>query len=183
MNGCRNETMGKIMAKAWSDPGFKKRLQSDPATVLMELRFSLPADMEIVVLENTPEMTYLVLGAPRRVEPLSAIYDIKRFGDTYRDPRLHPFNWVSHDPVHTARIKTDPVAALAEMGIEVAESMTVKVVENSWTRTHLVLPPQPAPGDLDDDTLRRVSEGWLGPTVCHAALYGSLDYRMFANAT
>jgi nitrile hydratase len=175
--------MGKIMAKAWSDPGFKKRLQSDPATVLMELRFSLPADMEIVVLENTPEMTYLVLGAPRRVEPLSAIYDIKRFGDTYRDPRLHPFNWVSHDPVHTARIKTDPVAALAEMGIEVAESMTVKVLENSWTRTHLVLPPQPAPGELDDDTLRRVSEGWLGPTVCHAALYGLLDYRMFANAT
>ena len=183
MNGERNKTMGKIMAKAWSDPGFKERLRSDPAATLMELRISLPADMEIVVLENTPETTYLVLGAPRRVEPLSAIHDIKRFGDTYRDPRLHPLNWVSHDPVHTARIKSEPVKALAEMGLEVAEGMTVTVVENSWTRTHLVLPPQPAPGELDDDTLRRVSEGWMGPTVRHAALYGSLNYRLFANAT
>lgn len=183
MHGERNETMGRIMAKAWFDPEYKERLRSDPAAALMELRLSVPADMEIVVLENTPEKTFLVLGAPRRVEPRSAIHDIKRFGDTYRDPRLHPLNWVSHDPVHTARIKADPVKALAEMGLEVAEGMTVIVVENSWTRTHLVLPPQPGPGELDDDDLRRISEGHMGPTIRHAALYGSLDYRMFANAT
>ena len=182
MNEDKNQTMGKIVAKAWSDPGFKERLRSDPIAALAELRIFVPADMEIVALENTLANTYLVLGAPRRVEPLSAIYDIKRFGDTYRDPRLHPLNWVSHDPVHTARIEADPVQALAEMGVEVAAGMTVTVVENSWTRSHLVLPPQPAPGELDDDTLRRVSEGWMGPTVRHAALTGSLDYRSFANA-
>ena len=182
MNREQNITMGRIMAKAWSDREFKERLRSGPAAALMELQISVPEDMEIAVLENTRETTYLVLGAPRRMEPLSAIYDIKRFGDTYRDPRLHPLNWVSHDPVHTARIKADPVTALAEMGVDVAEGVTVTVVENSWTRTHLVLPPQPAPSELDDDTLRRVSEGCLGPTVRHAALYGALDYRMFANA-
>jgi hypothetical protein len=108
MNRDRNKTMGRIMAKAWSDPEFKERLRSDPAATLMELQISVPADMEIVVLENTPEKTYLVLGAPRRVEPLSAIHDIKRFGDSYRDPRMHSLNWVSRDPVHTARVKADP---------------------------------------------------------------------------
>ena len=183
MNVERNRTMGKIMAKAWSDPGFKERLRSEPAAALMELQISLPKGMEIAVLENTPEKTYLVLGAPRRVETLSDVYDIKRFGDTYRDPRLHPLNWVSHDPVHTARIKADPVKALAEMGIEVAEGMAVTVVENSWTLTHLVLPPQPAPGELDDDALQRVSEGRLGPTVRFAALYGALDLDLFASVT
>ena len=104
----RNETMGRIVARVWSDPPFKQRLLSDPGAALGELGIAVPEDMEMVVLENTPETTHLVLGAPRRVEPLSAIHDIKRFGDTYRDPRLHTLNWVSHDPVHTARIKADP---------------------------------------------------------------------------
>jgi nitrile hydratase len=175
--------MGKIVAKAWSDPEFKERLQSTPAATLMELQISVPADMEIVVLENTSEKTYLVLGAPRRGEPLSAIDDIKKFGDTYRDPRLHSLNWVSNDPANMARVKANPVTALAEMGIEVTAGMTVAVVENSWTRTHLVLPPQPAPGELDDETLQRVSAGWLGPTIRHAALYGPINYRLFSNAT
>ena len=182
MNGQINRTMGKIIAKAWSDPDFEERLRSNPTAALKELRISVPDDMEVVVLENTHDRTYLVLGAPRRMEPISAVHDIKRFGDTYRDPRLHPLNWVSHDPVHTARIKADPVKALAEMGVEVAEGMAVTVVENSWTLTHLVLPPQPAPRELDDDTLRRISDGCLGPTVRHAALYGPIDYGMFANA-
>jgi len=54
MNVERNRTMGKIMAKAWSDPGFKERLRSEPAAALMELQISLPKGMEIAVLENTP---------------------------------------------------------------------------------------------------------------------------------
>jgi nitrile hydratase len=179
MVGERNETMGRIVARVWSDAEFKRRLLSDPGSALTELGVATPADMEIVVLENTAETTYLVLGAPKRVEPLSAIYDIKRFGDTYRDPRLHPLNWVSHDPVHTARIKGDPLKALAEMGVEAPAGMTVVVVENTWTLTHLVLPPQPDDGALDDVTLARLAAGHLGPTVRYAALDGPIDHRLF----
>ena len=179
----RNETMGRIVARVWSDPPFKQRLLSDPGAALGELGIAVPEDMEMVVLENTPETTHLVLGAPRRVEPLSAIHDIKRFGDTYRDPRLHTLNWVSHDPVHTARIKADPLEALAWMGVDVPAGMTVVVQENSWTLTHLVLPPQPDAELLDDATLERVAAGHLPPTTRHAALDGPVDYRLFVGLT
>ena len=179
----RNETMGRIVAKAWSDREFKQQLSSDPDAALAELGIPIPGDMKIVVLENTPRTTHLVLGAPRRTEPRSAIYDIKRFGDTYRDPRLHSLNWVSHDPVHTARIKADPRTALAEMGVEVPAGMTVVVVENTWSLTHLVLPPQPDADALDDATLERLATGELPPTVRHVALDGStVDYRLFLGA-
>ena len=179
VTGERNETVGRIVAKAWSDPEFKRQILSHPRSALAGLGIAMHRDMEIVALENTAEITYLVLGAPRRAEPVSAIYDIKRFGDTYRDPRLHPLNWISHDPVHTARIKGDPLNALAEMGVEVPPGMTVDVVENTWALTHLVLPPQPHPGALDDAALERLAAGHLGPTVRHAALDGPIDYRLF----
>ena len=62
MVGERNETMGRIVARVWSDAEFKRRLLSDPGSALTELGVATPADMEIVVLENTAETTYLVLG-------------------------------------------------------------------------------------------------------------------------
>ena len=183
MTGERNVTMGRIVARAWSDREFKDQLSSDPGAALAKLGIPTPDDMKIIVLENTPRTTHLVLGAPRRVEPRSAIYDIKRFGDTYRDPRLHTLNWVSHDPVHTARIKADPRTALAEMGVEVPAGMTVVVVENTWSLTHLVLPPQPDADALDDATLERVATGDLPSTVRLVALDGSaVDYRLFLGA-
>lgn len=174
-----NETMGRILARAWSNPDYMQQLQSDPRTALTELKIPVPRDMQIVVLKNTAETTHLVLGAPRRVEPLSEIYNIKRFGETYRDPRLHPLNWVSHDPVHTARIKGHPLKALAEMGVEVPAGMTLVVVENTWSLIHLVLPPQPATGTLDDAIIKHLKAGHFGPTLRHAALDGPIDYRMF----
>ena len=183
MTAERNETMGRIVARVWSDPVFKQQLLSDPGAALVELGIAAPEDMEIVVLENTPETTHLVLGAPKRVEPLSALYDIKRFGDTYRDPRLHTLTWVSHDPVHTARIKAEPLEALAQMGVDVPTGMTVIVVENTWTLTHLVLPPQPDAESLDDATLERLAAGHLPPTARHAALDGPVDYRLFVGPT
>ena len=179
MTGNGNETMGRILARAWSDAEFKRRLRTDPRTALTELGIPVPRDMQIAVVENTAKATHLVLGAPRRVEPLSGIYDVKRFGETYRDPRLHTLNWVSHDPVHTARIKEDPVKALAEMGLHVPEGMTVTVVENTWTLTHLVLPPQPAAGVLDNTTMKHLKAGRFGPTLGLAALLGPIDYRLF----
>lgn len=183
MTGERNETMGRIVARVWSDREFQHRLSADPGAALAELGIPTPADMKIVVLENTLRTTHLVLGAPRRAEPQSAIYDIKRFGDTYRDPRLHSLNWVSHDPVHTARIKADPRTALDEMGVEVPAGMTVVVVENTWSLTHLVLPPKPDADALEKVTLERVATGDLPPTVRHVALDGSaVDYRLFLGA-
>jgi hypothetical protein len=57
---------GKLVARAWSDPAFKKRLVADPKTVLHEQGIAVPAGAEIRVVENTDTVVYVNL--PRQPE-------------------------------------------------------------------------------------------------------------------
>ncbi len=56
---------------------------------------------------------------------------------------------VSHDPQLKRRFVEDPGAVLAERGVRLPEGMTLKVLENTATTLHLVLPPLVA---LDENT-------------------------------
>jgi hypothetical protein len=52
---------GKVVAKAWSDELFKKRLLADPKTVLKENGIEIPADMTFKVLEDSTKVIHLIL--------------------------------------------------------------------------------------------------------------------------
>jgi hypothetical protein len=175
----RNETMGRIIAQAWSDSTFKDRLLANSATALAELDFGLPAGKSVVVVENTATLTHIVLTAPRYTETKSVYTDIKEFGESYRDPRLSPLNWGSHDPVFTARFKFDPKAALRYMGVEVSDAMTIEVVENSTTQVHLVLPALPKKSELSKEVLEKVAAGLIPPAICYAGIDGPVSYLQF----
>ena len=54
---------GQIVAKAWQDDAFKKRLLADPAAVLKEQGLELPAGTQIRVVENTDQVIHLTLPA------------------------------------------------------------------------------------------------------------------------
>ena len=62
------------------------------------------------------------------------------------------------DPAFKAKLLADPHATLKEAGIAVPEGVTVKVVENTDTHHHLVLPPKPT-GELSDEALDKVAGG------------------------
>ncbi len=66
------------------------------------------------------------------------------------------------DEAFKAKLKGDPRAALAEMGVETPAGTVVKVVEDTADTVHLVLPLAP-PGDLSQDELEKVAGG--SPTV------------------
>jgi hypothetical protein len=52
----------ELVAKAWSDESFKKRLMKDPMPVLKEHGFPLPPPgVEVRVVENTDKVRYLLL--------------------------------------------------------------------------------------------------------------------------
>lgn len=51
----------KLLEKARRDPEFRRRLLADPRTVLAELGFTLPAGVQLKVVENTADTWYLVL--------------------------------------------------------------------------------------------------------------------------
>ena len=60
----RNELAKKwatIVAKAWADEGYKKRLIEDPATVLSEEGMGVAKGVEIKVVEATERQAWLVL--------------------------------------------------------------------------------------------------------------------------
>ena len=178
----RNETVGGIVARAWSDPDFSRRLLADTHGALGELGIAIPVEKSVVAVENSAALTCIVLPSLRYTETKSGYADIKAFGESYRDPRLSPLNWASRDPVFTERLKSDPKAALRDMGVDVADSMSVDVVQNTMTRIFLVLPARPEEAELSPDVLQRVSDGWIPPAIRYAALERPIRLHQFSCA-
>jgi len=56
-----DNAVGKIIAKAWSDPAFKAELIANPAAALKAEGFDVPAGVAVTVLENTDKQFHLVL--------------------------------------------------------------------------------------------------------------------------
>lgn len=68
------------------------------------------------------------------------------------------------DPTFKQRVLADPTAALGEQGISVPKGVEVRVVENTDSVVHLVLPPSPADA-LSDEQLEAVAGGDTASTV------------------
>ena len=178
----RNETVGRIVAKAWSEPEFARRLLADTHAALVELGIAVPVNKSVVAVENKAALTYIVLPSLRYTETKSAYADIKAFGESYRDPRLSPLDWASRDPVFTERLKADPKAALRDMGMEVVDAMSVEIVQNTTTQAYLVLPARLEEPELTPDVLQKVSDGWIPPAIRYAALERPMRFHQFHSA-
>lgn len=62
----RRDYEAKLVARAWADEGFRKRLKADPrAVVAEETGFEVPEGVQIEVLEETAEKAYLVIPSNR----------------------------------------------------------------------------------------------------------------------
>ena len=179
MTNGRNQTMGRIIARAWSDHDFKRRLLAITNSALSELGLVLPAGKTVIAVENTAKLTHIVLTAPRFTETKSVFTDIKEFGESYRDPRFFPLNWGSHDPIFTARFKTDPKGVLRYMGIDVRNSMTLEVVENSMSQVYLVLPAIPKKLEISKVVLGKIAAGQIPSALRYAGIEGQVSYRQF----
>src|ERR1700681_3664427 len=51
----------RVVAQAWADENFKKRLADNPAAVLRENGFNVPAGVDVRIVENTDKVAYLTL--------------------------------------------------------------------------------------------------------------------------
>jgi hypothetical protein len=56
-----DKMFAKIISRAWSDEGFKKRLLGDPKGVAAEYGFKIPPGLDVKVVENTPDVTHVIL--------------------------------------------------------------------------------------------------------------------------
>ena len=176
----RNRIVGRIVAAAWSDPSLARRLVADTAAALGELGIALPAGKTVAAVRNTGSVTHIVLPSPRYTETASAYADIKAFGESYRDPRYAPLDWIARDPVFAARFEADPAAMLRSWGIAVSDGMTISTVRNTTGRVWLVLPAPPDADELTDDLLEKVAAGWIPPAIRYAGIEGPVRFDRFA---
>ena len=59
--------------------------------------------------------------------------------------------WLDEDFKH--RLLAEPAAVLKEAGLELQEGVHVKIMENTDSLGHLVLPAKPASGDMSEEQL------------------------------
>jgi nitrile hydratase subunit alpha len=119
----------KVVAKAWVDPDYRERLLADGTGAIKELGFAGPQGEHIVVVENTDEVHNLVVCT------LCSCYPWPVLG--------LPPDWYK-DPAYRSRAVREPRALLAEMGLQLADDIGIKVWDSSAENRYFVLPRRPA---------------------------------------
>jgi nitrile hydratase len=140
----------KVVAKAWTDPEYKGRLLEDGTGSIAELGFKGPQGEHIVVVENTPDTHNVIVCT------LCSCYPWPVLG-------LPPI-WYK-DPAYRSRMVREPRTLLSEMGLEVEDTVEIKVWDSSSEVRYLVLPERP-PGT------ETMSEEELAGLVTRDAMVG-----------
>ena len=125
----RSPAQGAAMvARAWVDAGYKRRLLADGSAAAAELGVEVAAT-RLMVVENTPEVHNLVVCT------LCSCYPRAVLG-------LPPAWYKS--TAYRARAVREPRALLAEFGTPVADGVEVRVHDSTAELRYLVLPLRPA---------------------------------------
>ena len=137
MNGAR------VVARAWVDPAYRQRLLADGTAAIAELGFGgRGGGDKMVVVENTPTVHNLVVCT------LCSCYPWPVLG--------LPPNWYKM-PAYRSRAVLEPRTLLREFGLELPESVEVRVWDSSAEVRYLVLPERPAgTGHLGEAELARL---------------------------
>ncbi len=121
---------GKIVAKAWVDPEFKKKLLADPLeTINASFELDITTPLDLVVLENTPTVHNVVVCT------LCSCYPRMLLG-------IPPAWYKSID--YRARVVSEPRKVLAEFGTHLSDDVEVRVSDSTADLRFLVLPYRPA---------------------------------------
>lgn len=146
--GPRNGAL--VVAKAWSDPAFKKWLLEDATDAIASLGFTGRQGEHMVVVENTPERHNMVVCT------LCSCYPWPVLG--------LPPTWYKAAP-YRARAVMQPRAVLAEFGVSLPEGKEVKVWDSTAEIRYLVLPEQP-------EETKGLSEAALAAWVTRDSMIG-----------
>ena len=122
----------KVVAKAWTDPAFRKRLLDDARAAVYELGYTLTHDAELAVVENTSEVHHLVVCT------LCSCYPTSLLGP--------PPDWYKSF-AYRQRAVVGPRSVMREFGLELDDQVQVRVVDSTADLRYLVLPRRPTGTD------------------------------------
>ena len=122
------ENGARLVARAWTDPGFKDLLLKDTKAACSELGIDASGTVEFVTVENTPEVHNLIVCT------LCSCYPRAILG--------RPPDWYK-SPAYRSRAVVEPRAVIGEFGLEILDDVSVAVHDSSADVRYLVLPMRP----------------------------------------
>lgn len=129
----------RVVARAWSDPDYRKRLLENGTEAIRELGYAGRQGEHIVVIENTPDTHNMVVCT------LCSCYPWPVLG-------LPPV-WYKSAP-YRSRAVNDPRGVLAEFGVMLPDDTAIQVWDSTSEMRYLVLPMRPDGTDgLSEDQL------------------------------
>lgn len=138
MNGAR------VVARAWVDPSYRKRLLENATAAIAELGFGGLQGEHVVVVENSAQVHNVVVCT------LCSCYPWPILG--------LPPSWYK-EAAYRSRVVIDPRSVLAEFGTELGDDVEVRVWDSSAEVRYLVLPERPEnTGHLTESELAALVE-------------------------
>jgi nitrile hydratase len=122
------ERGAKVVARAWVDDGFKKRLLEDGTKACEELGLDVPA-LKLLAVVNTAEVHNAIVCT------LCSCYPRMLLG-------IPPEWYKSRN--YRSRMVREPRAVLAEFGLRNPEQMQIRVHDSTADMRYIVLPRRPA---------------------------------------
>jgi nitrile hydratase subunit alpha len=121
----------RVVARAWVDPAYKKRLldEATGTAAIAELGYSGAQGEYMIVLENTPRVHNLVVCT------LCSCYPWPTLG--------LPPAWYKSAP-YRSRAVIDPRGVLKELGLALPDDVEIRVWDSTAEIRYLVLPERPA---------------------------------------
>lgn len=117
----------KVVARAWTDPEFKRRLLANGTAAVAEMGIPM-GDAELIVVENTKEVHNVIVCT------LCSCYPRTVLG-------LPPDWYKSRN--YRSRVVAEPRAVLKEFGTEIPESVMLRTHDSNADMRYLVLPERP----------------------------------------
>jgi nitrile hydratase len=122
----------RIVARAWTDPAYKRRLLTEATAAIDEMGFGGSEGEDMIVIENAPKVHNVVVCT------LCSCYPWPVLG-------LPPVWYKSS--AYRARAVIEPRGVLKELGLELSDDVEVRVWDSTAELRYLVLPERPAGTD------------------------------------
>jgi nitrile hydratase len=120
----------RVVARAWVDPEFRKRLLANGRDAVAELGLTMPPHhRHLVVLENTPKVHNVICCTQCSCTAFTII-------------GLPP-DWYK-ELEYRARVVRESRTVLREMGLDLPPDVEIRVWDTSADTRYIVLPEQPA---------------------------------------
>lgn len=119
----------RVVARAWTDPGYRARLLEDATAAIAELGYSGLQGEHMTAVENSDSVHNVVVCT------LCSCYPWPVLGV--------PPVWYK-SPDYRARVVRDPRCVLAEFGVKLPNKVEVRVWDSTAEIRYLVIPQRPA---------------------------------------